>query len=233
MSIEILVIPAGDWAGAVADRWADRLAANPGMRVCLPAGETPRPLYRAMARRPDALSKAEVFLLDEFALPAGDPARCEAMLQRDLLDHIGPPAAVHRLDVSAEDVGAECARYDAVVSDGGLDLALVGLGANGHIGLNEPGTPPDAPTRVVSLADETGRRASVYGTAHRPTWGMTIGLRPLLSAREIWLLVTGPHKAAILKQTIEGPLGPDVPATFLRGHPNAVVLADPDAARLL
>jgi glucosamine-6-phosphate deaminase len=145
------------WAGEVADRLVAYLNDQPTSRICLPTGETPRPLYTAVAPLID-VSSATVFLLDEFGLPPGSPARCDSMLERDLLGSLEhPPRAYHRLDVNASDPVDECERFDSLVADEGLDLTLLGLGGNGHLGLNEPGTAPDSPTRVAELARSTAR----------------------------------------------------------------------------
>jgi glucosamine-6-phosphate deaminase len=111
-----------------------------------------------------------------------------------------------------------------------LDLTLLGLGGNGHLGLNEPGSLPGSATRVIDVAPSTAAGTHRYGTIEPPERGMTLGLRPILDSREIWLLVTGSHKAAILDRVLNGPVGPDVPATFLRDHPNTTVFADRSAA---
>lgn len=176
-----------------------------------------------------------MFLLDEFCLPAGDPARCDEVFQRDLLAHLGaPPSAVHSFDPGLPNSEKECARIEGLIEDGGLDLTLLGLGGNGHLGLNEPGTKADDPTRVVRLAPSTKSAATDrYGSVVEPEGGLTIGMGPILASREIWLLVTGSHKADILNRVLNGPIGPDVPASFLREHPNAVVLVDESAASLV
>lgn len=180
------------------------------------------------------LSGLTIFLLDEFGgLPPGDPGRCESMLNRHLLDRAKGSPAVHLPDVDVEDRDSEARRYGSVVSGGGLDLSLVGLGANGHIGMNEPGTTSDSPTRVVELAASTTLHAAEYGATASPTWGITIGMGPLLQSRELWLMVTGSHKAAILEQMVNGPIDPAVPASYLRTHENCVVSADESAAAQL
>jgi glucosamine-6-phosphate deaminase len=185
------------------------------------------PAYRAFADAGGRLDQTEVFLLDEFVLPAGHPARCDEMLRRSLLGLIDTaPASLHSIDVGAPGVAAACRQYDAEVADGGLDLTVLGLGANGHLGLNEPGSEPDSPTRVVDLHETTVANAAVYGAGATPQWGVTLGMGPLLASREIWLLVTGAAKAEILHRALTGPIGPEVPATYLQTHPNAAVLAD-------
>jgi len=219
-----------EWAPRVAERWIALMSSRPGTRLCLPTGSTPRPLYEHAASEVD-LSSTTVFLLDEFDLPPGSPARCDSMIQRDLLDSLNhPPGAYHRLDVDALDPDAECARFDRLVADGGLDLTLLGIGRNGHLGLNEPGTAVDSPTRVVDLTLTTTRGVSRYDAGANPVRGMTLGMHHIMASSDIWLLVTGSHKSAILKQMMEGPIGPSLPASFLRAHSNAIVLADRSAA---
>ena len=225
--VRIEVWPEGEWGAAVGARLADRLAARPGLRLCLPTGNTPVPAYQAFADKGGRLDRTDVFLLDEFGLPGGHPARCDEMLQRSLLGLIDTaPASLHSIDVAADDVDAACRRYDVEIADGGLDLTLLGLGTNGHLGLNEPGSQPDSPSRVVDLHETTVANAAVYGAGATLQWGVTLGMAPLLASREIWLLVTGAAKAEILHRALAGPIGPEVPASYLQTHPNATVLAD-------
>lgn len=219
-----------EWASRVAERWISYMNEHRNARVCLPTGETPRPFYTLSAPEVD-LSAATVFLLDEFDLPEGSAARCDTMLERDLLGSLSQtPCVYRRLDVNASDPDAECARFDALVADGGLDLTLLGLGANGHLGLNEPGTAVDAPTRVVDLAQATTTAAARYDADARPVRGMTLGMDRILASDAIWLLVTGPHKATTLKQLANGPIGAELPASYLQDHPNTTVFADRSAA---
>ncbi len=233
MSIRLEIIDDDRWAESVANRWAAYMEERPEARLCLPTGNTPRPVY-ALAGPSIDFSQATLFLLDEFGLPKGDPARCDAMLHRDLLAGLAqPPAFLHTLDVQAADLDEECRRFEDLTDDGGLDLTLLGLGGNGHVGLNEPGTTAQAPTGVVRLASATKSAADRYGADHEPEWGITLGLRPILDSREIWLLVTGSNKAEILRRMLNGPIGPDLPASYLRSHANTVVFADQSAAGTL
>lgn len=180
------------------------------------------------------MTSATIFLLDEFGLPPGGAGRCDEMIRRDLLDLLAnPPAAVNTVDVQAADLDEECRRYEAAARDGGLDLAILGLGGNGHLGLNEPGSELTSTTRVVQLTPETSEHSESYSSEAPATWGVTMGIDTLLSSDEVWLLVTGPHKAEILSRMMNDDIGPDVPATFLRAHANVRVWADePAAARL-
>lgn len=208
----------------------DRLESS-GARICLATGATPIPVY---VRLPvDSLATSTVFLLDEFGgLPTGHPGRCETMLRTALLDRV-PAAAFHFPDVEARDLDLECRRYGTLISEGGLDLAVLGLGRNGHLGLNEPGSTADQPTRVVELTEETREGARKYGADPPPTWGLAVGLAEILAAREVWLLVTGSGKAAVLAQVVNEQVTDQIPATVLRTHPNTVIWADEEAASLL
>ncbi len=222
-----------NWAQEVADRLSNKLSSQPTARICLPTGETPRPAYQAAAHRIQ-LGAATVFLLDEFELPSGSSARCDYMLERDLLGSLKEaPAAYHRLHVNADDPAAEVARFDGLVAAGGLDLALLGLGGNGHLGLNEPGTEADSLTRQTPIAASTTEAVGRYDRDASPLRGMTLGLQRILAASEIWLLVTGAHKASPLERMINGPIGPEMPASFLRTHANTTVFANRSAAQLL
>ena len=229
--IHLEVFPDDAWADHVAARWLAWAEAEPTARLCLPTGDTPRPVYAKVAPAID-LGHSAIVLLDEFCLPSGDPARCDEVFRRDLLSRLSiSPGAVHMFDPQARDLNAECERIDRVVN-GKLDLTVLGLGGNGHLGLNEPGSTHDDPTRVVELAGITRIAATDrYGSASEPECGLTLGMGPILASREIWLLVTGAHKAGILARAMNGPIGPHIPASFLQSHPNVTVFADESAAQ--
>jgi 6-phosphogluconolactonase/glucosamine-6-phosphate isomerase/deaminase len=213
-----------EWADVVARRWEERL--RPALRMCVPTGSTPQPVYRRLSTR---FENTTVVLLDEFGVETNSPASCRSMIERHLLSRLRPRPALEALHPGAEDLEAECRRFSELAR-GALDLCLLGLGRNGHLGLNEPGSEVDSMARVVDLAVETREAVRGYGADPPPTWGMTLGIAEVLSAKEIWLLVTGAHKADILRSALDEPIGKHLPATFLRSHANAVVLADREAA---
>jgi len=223
--------PAALWSSTVATALDDWLATRAQPRICLATGTTPDPVYRRLS--PALVSDATIFLLDEFGgLPAGHPGRCESMLREGLLHRARVPASRFVYpDVDAADLDAECQRYQQLIDDGGLDLVVLGLGPNGHVGLNEPGSAADTVTRVVQLEDTTRVAAAQYGIVEAPTWGVTVGLRTLLSAREVWMLVTGRGKRPILERALQGPIDPDCPASLLRVHPNIQCWVDDEALR--
>jgi glucosamine-6-phosphate deaminase len=232
---DVRVLPTDEWAGAVAGYLVARLHEQPRMRLCLPTGDTPAPLYSrlAQAAREDEASFAdvEIVLLDEYlGLAPDDPARCDAQLLHDLVDRLpAGPRAFHAIPVDTLAPEDAARVHDAVAAEG-LDIALVGLGRNGHVGFNEPGSTADSPTRVGELTAESVEASAEYGARGTPRHGITLGLSRLLQAREIWLLVTGAHKAEVLRAALEGPETADVPASYLRRHPRLVVLADEEAA---
>lgn len=232
-TVRLEVFDDQQWADHVAQRWTSYVHDHPTARVCLPTGETLRPVYTRCAPVID-LSTTTVFLLDEFDLPKGSPARCDSMLDRDLLGSLTePPGNFHRLDVNTTDPEEECARFDALIRDGGLNLTLLGLGRNGHLGLNEPGTTRNSPTRAVDLAPTTTSAVRRYDPDAIAVCGMTLGLSGILASDEIWLLVTGSLKAATLERMMNGPVGSGLPASYLRNHPNTTVFADRSAAARL
>jgi glucosamine-6-phosphate deaminase len=235
MTLSLEVVPAGTWPAWVAAELAERLRVRPDLRLVLPTGETPGPVYEALValagegRAPFA--DAHVILLDEYlGLPSDDPALGGPRLRRELLDRLARPPAFTSIDSATSDPEGEATRLDDVAASG-VDIALLGLGLNGHIGMNEPGSTADSPTRVVRL-DPTTRDVATerYGATRPPTAGITLGIARLLQADEIWLLVSGTRKADVLARALAEPEGPDCPATYLRRHPRLRVMADADAA---
>ncbi len=239
MTFRLDVLPAAAWADRVAAELAAHIRESPRLRLCLPTGDTPAPVYARLVElaRSGEVSFAEavVIALDEYlGVAPGHPSRCDVRLRRELLDELPePPAAYHPIEADDPDPDRAAAHHDSVAAQG-IDLALLGLGMNGHVGLNEPGSFADARTRVVRTA-EASRRAAVerYGADPPPTAGITLGMDRLLAAGAIWLLVTGARKAEILARALDAPEGPDCPASYLRRHGALRVLVDePAAARL-
>lgn len=236
--MDLGVSPSGAWAGQVTSELAARLAERPSMRLCLPTGDTPSPVFAAIlaaeARGEVSFGGSTLVMLDEWVgLPIGDPARCDVRLRAELVDRLRtPPGAFVAIDVDGPDPEAAAERHDTAAA--GLDLAVLGLGMNGHVGFNEPGSRPDDPTRLVRLAVSSREAAMTrYGATQVPTAGITVGLARLLEAEECWLLVTGKRKARILRRALEEPEGPDCPASYLRRHARLTVFADEAAAGLL
>jgi glucosamine-6-phosphate isomerase len=226
------------WVSGVSALWRDRLRMNPALKICLPTGLTPAAVYAELAanvRHADvSFSRATVFALDEFGgLPADDPGLTANTLHRQLVSSIDlPQERFHYFDANDADVDGQCRRYDAAVAR--FDLVLLGIGRNGHLGMNEPGSDPGSPTRRVDLHDSTIQASARYfDHTNLPRWGITVGLGPILAAREVWLLATGAGKADVGRQTVREPVGPNLPSSLLRHHPNCSFFLDADAGALL
>lgn len=152
------------------------------------------------------------------------------MLRRDLLDRtVHQPRHLETWDTNAPDLAGECARMMASVG-GVFDVVVLGIGTNGHLGLNEPGSPVASRSRVVDLHRSTQKASTAYGSGPIPDRGVTFGLADIMDASAVWLLATGRHKAPIIADALTGPISTAVPASVLQGHPNLEVFLDPEAA---
>lgn len=227
------------WAGCVGALWRDRLRANPLMKACLPTGTTPAPVYAQMAASVQAgqasFAGSSVFALDEFGgLAPDDPGSTGNTLRRQLVSLVDlPGAAFHALDPAAADSARECRRYDGLIGPG-FDLVLLGIGLNGHVGMNEPGSPENGSTRRVELTEATIHASARYFQHQNlPRWGLTVGLGTILASTEIWLLASGSAKAEIVRAAVHGEVTRDIPASLLRRHPNCSLFVDADAGALL
>jgi glucosamine-6-phosphate deaminase len=187
------------------------------------------PALRAGIRR------AQGFALDEYVgLPAGDPNSYLTTLERQLAVPSGLP--LDRLYVPSGSMAEDPGRYDEQISAaGGVDVQLLGIGGNGHIGFNEPGSPLDSGTRMITLDEGTRRDNARFfaSLAQVPTQAVTQGIGTILRARRLVLLAFGEQKRKALAAALTGPVTPQLPASALQCHPDVIVLADPDAASLL
>jgi glucosamine-6-phosphate deaminase len=217
---------------------ANRLRARPRGRIVLPTGHTPRDMYATLrAHAADGSLPADgatLFQLDEYlGLGPGDDRSYNAYLRRELREiRFG---SWHLLDGGAPDPEAECARHQALLDEAPIDLVVLGLGRDGHVAFDEPGTDPHSGVHWVTLDPRTRADAAAEfgGIEHVPTQALTVGLRTLRAAREILLLVTGPAKALALQAAVEADPAPAVPASLLRDHPRLLVVCDREAAAAL
>ena len=233
MTWRLLVVPTKQAAAALAAaQIMDALRATPDLVLGLAAGRTFEPVYTALCQaRPD-LSHATLVQLDEYlGFGADHPGSFRAFLIRTF---IGSPSSAPRallIDGAAPDPDAEIHRHAVQMRDiGGLGLQLLGLGLNGHIAFNEPGSDPEQIARVVALASSTRTAAEAAGLYPAPTHGLTLGLAEILDARALLLVVLGAHKAEILAQLCASSPSPALPASFLMTHPDLTIVADAEAA---
>jgi glucosamine-6-phosphate deaminase len=229
-------------ASACAEQVKRQLQSRSDSVLALPTGQTPIGLYAELSRRcrEEEISFAEVrtFNLDEFVgLPAHHPASFETYMMAHLFSHVDIDLAkVHIPNGSAPNLEQECRAYERAMAEiGGVDLAIVGIGANGHIAFNEPGTPFDSRTRVIELTKSSreAHAAEFGGVDQVPPRAITMGIGTILQARRIVLLALGADKAEIVARAIEGPITRDVPASALQTHPNVLVMLDQEAATRL
>ena len=218
-----------------ADLVASVVSSKPDATTVLATGETPVGLYRELRARQEGgavdLSKLRVFQLDEYlGLDPEDSRLLYRWMKREFIEPLGIPTTnVMQLLSDPSDPGGICHEYEAAISSvGGFDLAVLGLGPNGHLGFNEPPTTANSPTRIVDLSDESiESNARYWGTHERvPRRALTVGMKELLSARHILLVVSGARKHTAIRQLVEGPVTPHLPASYLQQRPNATILVD-------
>lgn len=201
-------------------------------------GSTPLPVYAALARRELSLSYVRGFALDEYVgLPQGHPQSYASVILCEAVEPLGlDPARVLVPNGAAHDPAAAGAEFERAIEDaGGIDVQLLGIGSNGHLAFNEPGSSFDSLTRVVELTAETRLDNSRYFDSldDVPTHAITQGLGTIMRARSLVLLAFGERKAAALAAALEGPVSEDMPASIVQRHPRVLVLADEAAASLL
>lgn len=229
-------------AGRAADIVVALLRSRPGAVLGVATGSTPLPTYLELGRRVAAgevsFERCRAFLLDEYiGLPPDHPECYANVVRRRFADVVGlPPHHVAGPDVWAPDLSAACAAYeDAIVSAGGIDLQLLGIGADGHIGFNEPGSSLASLTRPTTLTSVTrGANAHRFGSIDDvPRHAVTQGVATIGRARHVLLLATGAHKSSIVAAAVEGPITAMVPASALQLHPHVTVVVDEAAASRL
>ena len=236
--MKVRVLPDYDaLSEAAAFAVAERLSENPSTVLLLPTGTTPLGMYRRLValHKSDGLSfaGATYFNLDEYlGLPPDHPASYHVYMKENFYGLIdSDPARVHVPRGDAPDPEAECLRYEAAIEGaGGIDLCVLGIGRNGHIGFNEPGAPFGSRTRVVRLAESTRLvNAADFEADRAPERAITVGLATISAAREALLLASGANKAGAVAAAVEGDVSEEVPASVLRRHPKGIFLLDEDA----
>jgi glucosamine-6-phosphate deaminase len=205
---------------------------NPSLVLGLPTGRTPVGMYERVvaqcSRQYHCFRDVSTFNLDEYVGIAREhPGSYFTYMKRHLFDHVDiDPRNTRIPDGNAPDLAAECVRYDAAIhASGNLGLTFLGLGSNGHIAFNEPGTPWDARTRVIELTESTRRaNADLFPDGRVPTRAITMGIATILESRRIVLLASGGNKRAAIERLRAGQPGESFPAGALHRHPDVTVL---------
>ncbi|MBK1833759.1 glucosamine-6-phosphate deaminase [Roseibacillus ishigakijimensis] len=222
---------AGDFLGRALD---GRLVAG------FATGGTPERFYDELGRRAAAegacLREVVGFNLDEYlGLAADDVMSYSHYMHSKLYQHVAM-AQIHLMDGLTANPEEECARYERAIAEaGGIDWQLLGIGGNGHLGFNEPGSPRDSRTRVVALAERTRSDAApAFGGLDKvPTQAMSMGLGTILEGRQLVMMAWGKGKAGIVERALTGPVSEEVPASFLQEHGAARVILDRESGAWL
>lgn len=225
-------------SAAAAALIADLISEKEDATLGLATGSSPIELYKKLIEWNKEgtidFSKVKTVNLDEYVgLRPESKNSYRSVMNEFLFDHINIKKENTFIpDGMSEDVEKECARYEDLISSlGGVDLQLLGVGHNGHIGFNEPGTSFDSTVHVVDLTDDTINANKRFFEREEdvPRRAITMGIGTIMKAKEIILVATGINKAEIISKIIDGPVTSDVPASIIKTHPNAIIIADFDA----
>lgn len=226
-------------AKKAAQRYVELLGCKPNAVLGFATGSTPLGLYAELARlcREGKLSFKDVtsFNLDEYAgLDGSHDQSYRYFMNHNLFEHIDIDIARTHVP-SGLDIASAAAYDKAIEAAGGIELQLLGIGNNGHIGFNEPGTPLDSITHLVDLTEMTRKANARFFTSldEVPTQAVTMGIKTVMNARSIMLMALGKGKADIVKASFTGPITTQVPASILQLHPSVEIYLDYDAASLL
>ncbi len=241
--MEIIILSSTEEVGETsADVIADVLERSDRPVLGLATGSSPVAAYRALAARTGSgdldLSDVDAFALDEYVgLPADHEQSYATFIRENVVAPLGlDPARVHVPDGQADDLEAACTDYERAMGDaGGVDLQILGIGANGHIGFNEPTSSLESRTRIKTLAPQTRQdNARFFDVIDDvPRLCVTQGLGTISEARTLMMIAQGEHKAQAVAAAVEGPLSAMCPGSLLQSHRRAIVILDEAAASSL
>lgn len=220
---------------------AEQVKKRPDGLISFPGGDTPLGMVHVFADMVNEckvdISRTHYVSLDEwFGLSNEDEGSCGLFNQQNLLSRLQHPfAGTHIINGAAENIESErVALNDYISQYGPLDVSVLGIGMNGHLGFNENGVDFDLDAHIIPLSETTLKVMTKYfGEKFHPTHGISQGIRQIMAAKTVILIANGAHKAEILKKAVHGPVTNEVPASVLQNHPNCYVVADEAAAALL
>lgn len=205
-------------------------------------GSTPLGVYRYFIDNYQAqkvsFRQVKAFNLDEYVgLTPSHPRSFASAMKNELFSHIDIlPENINALDGSKEDMIQECQRYESLIDANPIDIQILGIGMDGHIAYNEPGSPLDGACHVVDLHQESIESSLDYGFDHIedvPTQGVTQGIGTIMKAKQLIMMAKGEKKADLVKRMIYGEVTPDFPSSIIQRHPNVIVCLDRSAASQL
>lgn len=220
---------------------AEQVKKRPDGLISFPGGDTPLGMVHVFADMVNEckvdISRTHYVSLDEWVgLSNEDEGSCGLFNQQNLLSRLQHPfAGTHIINGAAENIESErVALNDYISQYGPLDVSVLGIGMNGHLGFNENGVDFDLDAHIIPLSETTLKVMTKYfGEKFHPTHGISQGIRQIMVAKTVILIANGAHKAEILKKAVHGPVTNEVPASVLQNHPNCYVVADEAAAALL
>ncbi|WP_018142902.1 glucosamine-6-phosphate deaminase [Alloscardovia criceti] len=241
---EVLIVKTQEEAGEIyAQAVGEAIKANPQLVLGLATGSTPLAAYKALARKVKAegidVSRVQGFALDEYAgLDPAHPESYHSVIHREVVEPVGlNPQLIHVPNGAAETLPHAGADYDAAIeAAGGVDIQILGIGTDGHIGFNEPGSSLASPTRMKTLTQQTREDNARFfdnDLEQVPTHCITQGVGTIMKARHLVLLAFGEAKADAVAASIEGPVSAMCPASALQMHPHATFIVDEAAASKL
>jgi len=238
--MEIIIQPDSRKASLIAARIVARVVREKTRPVLgFATGNSPLQVYKDLIRmhREEGLdfSRVTTFNLDEYVgLAADHPSSFHAFMEQHLFGHINiPEENVHIPDGMTKDIPAFCRRYEEdIKAAGGIDVQILGIGTDGHVGFNEPSSSLASRTRIKTLTDQTRKDNAVFfgGEENVPFHCITMGVGTIMDSRMCLLLAFGKKKARAIAATCEGPITTMVPGSVLQMHPHAIIIIDKDAA---
>ncbi len=228
-------------SSAAAQKIISTITQKPNAVLCLAAGNTPLKTYQVVAQQCKEMkidfSKVHFIGLDEWVgIGPENSGSCQYFLRNNIFEPLAiNPNNIHLFNAASKNLKAECSSMDEMIVDlGGIDLMLVGIGMNGHIGFNEPGVSSKSRSHVLALDETTQKEGQKYFTQKMALkQGITLGLKNVAEAKTALLLASGAKKAEIIKRTLEGGVTENVPASFIGEHNNSYVFLDTESASKL
>ena len=201
----------------------------------LATGSTPETLYQEMVKSDVDFSNCVSINLDEYIGLSGDNDQSYRYFMNSHLFNQKPFKATYVPNGKAEDLAAECRHYEEILANNPIDIQILGIGENAHIGFNEPGTPFDAPTQVVELTESTinANKRNFEKIEDVPTTAISMGIGSIMKSKKVILIAYGEAKAEAIANTINGEITIDVPASVLQNHPDVTIILDDAAASKL
>lgn len=222
-----------EMSSLAADLVQEELLRKPGLLFCAATGSSPSGLYDEMGAslllRPGLFDGMRIIKLDEWGgVPDNHPVTCEYFIRKKLLEPLSiPEERYHTFQSDPEDPELECEAIRSILKqEGPIDLCILGLGKNGHLGLNEPATQLEAYCHVAQLSELSLEHKMIASMEVKPSYGITLGMEEILAARRIIFLVTGGGKKEVMQRLMEKKVSSELPASFLWEHPQVDCLMD-------